>query len=58
MVNLSTKSPALRVALSIAVILEPCSLAAFSNKALKTCVDIFFGNKSSKISSSSGSNSY
>ena len=42
----------------MAVILDPCSLAAFSRKALKTWVDIFFGSKSSKISSSSGSNSY
>jgi hypothetical protein len=35
-VSLSTKSPAFLVALSIAVILDPCSLAAFSKKALKT----------------------
>ena len=42
---MSTNSPAFRVALSIAVILEPCSLAAFSRKALKICVEIFLGNK-------------
>ena len=34
-VNESINSPAFLVALSIAVILEPCSLAAFSRKALK-----------------------
>jgi hypothetical protein len=31
-------SPALRVALSIAVIEAPCSLAAFSSSAPKICV--------------------
>ena len=55
---MSTRSPAFLVALSIAVILEPCSLAAFSKNALKTCTEIFLGSKSSRISSSSGSNSY
>ncbi len=55
---MSTKSPAFLVALSIAVILDPCSLAAFSKKALNTWVEIFFGSNSSNISSSSGSNSY
>ena len=36
---MSTISPALRVALSIALILDPCSLAEFSNIALNTNED-------------------
>src|SRR5262249_15890137 len=48
-------SPALRVALSIALMRAPCSDAAFSNNARNTCTDRLRGSNSTRISSSSGS---
>ena len=54
-VNLSIISPALRVALSIAAILDPCSEAAFSWRTEKIDVAMLFGIISFNISSSSGS---
>ena len=44
-------------ALSIALILAPCSLAALSSKALNICIVKFRGSSSSSISLSPGSNS-
>ena len=48
-------SPALRVALSIAVIRLPCSDAAFSSIARKIWTATLRGSKAARISSSSGS---
>ena len=48
-------SPALRVALSIAVIRAPCSLAEDSSSALKIWVEMLRGSSAARISSSSGS---
>src|SRR5215208_2368648 len=48
-------SPALRVALSMAVMRAPCSDAAFSSKARNTCTAMLRGSRSVRMSSSSGS---
>src|SRR3546814_17788372 len=48
-------SPALRVALSIAVMRLPCSDAAFSRSPRKTCTATLRGSRSVMIDSSSGS---
>ena len=48
-------SPALRVALSIAVMRLPCSDAAFSSSARKIWTATLRGSSSARISSSSGS---
>ena len=50
-------SPALRVALSIAVICEPKKLAAFSSSARKIWTVRLRGSRSARMSASSGSNS-
>ena len=55
MVSLLIMSPALRVALSIAVIFEPCSDAAFSRLARSNWTATLRGSRSARISSSSGS---
>ena len=55
MVRALIRSPALRVALSIAAIWEAKKPAWFSSSADRSCTEIFCGSSASRMVSSSGS---